>query len=386
MEPVEAAQLFLADNGLDGWLLADFRGHNPVLGELLKCDLATTRRVFLFIPPLGQPQLLAHKVDASQFAASHIEIYPYASHADLQAALFALLERASKVAMEYSPQGRLPMVSWVDAGTLELVRSLGVEVVSSADLVQFVLARWDETALQAHLRAARKVGRIVHDAFAYIAHNYPTEFDTAQFIQRRFAQEGLRTDDGPIVAANEHSSNPHHQPLASDLRPIGPGDWVLVDLWAQEKGGPYADVTWVGYWGAHPPAPQQERFTLVARARDLALEFLRQASATGLQVQGWQVDAVVRDYLSASPYGQYFTHRLGHSLGHRAHGFGVNLDNYETVDTRPLIPQIGFTVEPGLYLPDFGIRLEVDVYLGEDGPRVTTPVQEEIVLIGERGR
>ncbi|MCL4369597.1 MAG: Xaa-Pro peptidase family protein [Chloroflexi bacterium] len=381
MEWLEAAHGYLAENGLDGWLLADFRGHNPLLAQVLGRCPPTTRRTFLFVPPLGPPRLLAHQVDAGNFVDVPFDVQPYTSRADLLEVLSALLDGAARVAMEYSPQGLLPMVSYVDAGTVEMVRELGVEVVSSADLLQFALARWDEGDLQAHLRAARKLGRIAQEAFAYIGHHQPTEFEAAQFILRRFRQEGLSTDSGPVVAANRNSSNPHHEPQPSDVRSIGPGDWVLLDLWAKEEDGPYADITWVGFFGARPPAPQQECFDLVVRARDLAVELLQQAWAAGVRLEGWQVDEAARDYLSASHLGRYFTHRLGHSLGRMTHGFGANLDSYETLDTRPLIQGLAFSVEPGLYLPEFGVRSEVDVYIGEDGPTVTTGIQTEIARI-----
>lgn len=384
MESLEAAQEYLTENGLDGWLLADFRGNNPLLAEVLGHCPPTTRRVFLFVPPLGPPRLLAHQVDAGNLAGIPFDVQPYTSRADMLEDLAALLEGATRVAMEYSPQGLLPMVSYVDAGTVDLVRSLEVEVISSAELLQFALARWSEADHQSHLRAARKLGRIVLEAFAYVGHHQPTEFEVAQFIRRRFSQEGLSTDAGPVVAVNRNSSFPHYEPRPFDARPIGPGDWLLLDLWAREENGPYADITWAGFFGARPPTPQQECFELVIKARDLALEFLQQAWAAGIRLEGWQVDAVVRDYLSASPFGQYFTHRLGHSLGASAHGFGANLDNYETVDTRPLIPGLAFSVEPGLYLPDFGVRSEIDVYIDEGGPVTTTSVQREIVRIGDR--
>ncbi len=384
MDAIEAAQKYMQEVGLDGWLLADFRECNPLLAAVLGKRTFSTRRALLFVPPLGTARLLAHQVDAGNFASLPFDVQAYTSRAELLDVLAGLLEGTGRLAMEYSPEGLLPMVSYVDGGTLDLVRGFGVEVVSSADLLQYALARWDDAELQSHQRAARKLGRIAQEAFAYIGHHGPTEFEVAQFILRRFSQEGLSTDDGPIVAANQHTGNPHHQPSPSDLRPMRPGDWVLLDMWAREEDGPYADITWVGYYGARVPAAHQERFGLVARARDLAVEFLCQSWQASLTVEGWQVDAVVRDYLSASAYGQYFTHRLGHNLGRRVHSFGVNLDGYETVDTRPIIPGVAFSVEPGLYPPDFGVRSEINVFMSPDGPMVTTPLQHEIVRIGAR--
>ncbi len=368
--------------GIDAWLLADFRGSNQLLPEILHCNPSRTRRVFLLVPQTGEMRLLVHQVDASGFSGLGIGVQTYTSHADLQEALHILLVGMGTVAMEYSPGGLLPMVSFVDAGTVEMVRAIGVEVVSSAGILQYSLARWTEADLRSHQRAARKLGRIMQEAFSYAGSARATEYDVAQFILRRFGQEGLATDSGPVVAANRNSAFPHYSPAPTDRRPIGPGDWVLIDMWAREASGPFADITWVGFWGFRPSPLHQEVFDLVARARELALELLSQAWAQGLELEGRDVDAAVRDFLSASPYGSYFTHRLGHSLGKRPHGFGANLDSFETVDSRALIPGLAFSVEPGLYLPDFGVRLEVNVHIGPTGPAVTTPMQTEIVRVG----
>jgi Xaa-Pro aminopeptidase len=288
--------------------------------------------------------------------------------------------------MEYSPAGDLPRVSRVDAGTVELVRSAGVEVVTSADLVQHVTQRWTPAQLESHLRAAVKVGQVVQEAFTYIGVNLMaevTEGDVARFIRRRFRDMGLVAAEGPIVAANAHAGDPHYDP-GSGGAAIKQGDWVLIDLWAKEaqEDAIYADITWVAYVGSAAPRRQQEVFELVAGARDAALEFLDQAHRAGRALQGWEVDQVARRFIARRGHGKQFTHRLGHSLGTEVHGDAVNLDSWETRDTRSLLPGLGVTIEPGVYLPDFGVRSEIDVYLSPDGPQVTTPVQREVVLIG----
>jgi Xaa-Pro aminopeptidase len=261
-----------------------------------------------------------------------------------------------------------------------------VELVSSADLAQYVTQRWTPAQLAAHRSAAAKLGQVVQEAFTYIGINLAaevTEGDVARFIRRRFHDLGLVAEDGPVVAANAHAGDPHYDPGAGGAV-FQQGDWVLIDLWAKERQekAVYADITWVGYVGPRAPRRHQAVFDLVARARGEALEFMAQAHRRGRVLQGWQVDQVARRVIARAGYGKQFTHRLGHSLGQAVHGDAVNLDSWETRDTRSLLPGLAVTIEPGVYLPDFGVRLEIDVYLSPDGPEVTTPVQREVVLIG----
>ena len=287
--------------------------------------------------------------------------------------------------MEYSPLGSIPRVSKVDAGTVELVRDLGVDVTSSADLLQYATQRWGEAQLASHKRSAEKLGRIVLEAFDHIGQKLKlgvTEHAVADFIRSRFREEGIHSPDGPIVAANGHAGDPHYEP-----QPDGPffkeGDWVLIDLWAREEseGGVYADITWVAYIGDKTPQRHQEVFDIVVEARDTALEFIQEAHADGRSVEGREVDYVAREVITGYNYGEYFTHRLGHSISGEVHGDAVNLDSFETDDRRVIIPGICFSIEPGIYLPEFGVRSEIDVYMSEEGPVPTTPIQREIVLI-----
>ena len=376
---------FLEENGLDGWLLYDYHASNPIFWEVVGGRRFVTRPCLLYIPAKAEPALVAHAVDEGKLKDTGIAVKVYATHTAKVAALKELLQGAKKVAMEYSPLGALPVISRVDAGTVEMVRSLGVEVVSSADVVQFALGRLDQDEYLSHLSAAASLSIIVRQAFAYIAEAPRSEWDVHQFIRERYREQGLIADEGPVVAVNEHSSDPHYEPSAASPsaqgRPIVPGDWVLLDLWAKEQGGVFADITWVGHYG-QPPLKNRQVFAVVAGARDLAVEFLRKSYQRGYTPQGCQVDQVARDYITAAGYGPYFTHRLGHSLGAEVHAYSANLDDFETHDTRPLIPDLAFTIEPGIYIPEFGMRSEIDVVMTPKGPKVTTEVQRAIYPIG----
>ncbi len=386
-ERLPAARTAVAAAGLDGWLLYDFRGSNPILWELLGTTVHTTRRCFLVLPAQGEPWLLVHQVDAGQVAGLALPRQVYLSRLEMLERLRSVLRPGQRWAMEYSPLGALPMVSRVDAGTLELIRSLGVEVVSSAEVLQLVVARWTPGQVASHLAAARKLGQAMEAAFAFVAENVHRgigEYHVLQHILERFTALGLRIEDQPVVAVGAHSADPHYTPGPTTSAPIRPGDWLLIDMWAREMGTEtiFADITWVAFVGPEPPAPQQAAFAAVRAARDRAVDVLQAAWARGETLQGWQVDREARDLLTAHGYGPYFTHRLGHSLGTTVHALGVNLDDFETHDTRPIIPGVGFTIEPGVYLPEFGVRLEINVFVDADrGPQVTTPVQTEIVRI-----
>ncbi|MYC34989.1 MAG: M24 family metallopeptidase [Chloroflexi bacterium] len=383
---IHDAQEYLARENVPGWLIYDYLGCNPVLAQVAPASGHVTRPVFLYVPASGSPTLLTHHVDAGKFADTGVDSVVYSSRVTLESALRDTLAGAASVAMEYSPRNGLPRVSRVDAGTVELVRSMGPDVVSSAYLMQYATQRWSPEQLAGHQRAADKLGRIVNEAFARIGQRLAdgvTEFEIAEFIRRRFGEEGLTTADGPIVSTNAHCSDPHYEPAAEGSSVIVPGDWVLIDLWAREDtpGSVYADITWTAYVGDNPPERNRKIFDIVLGARDAALNFLKDAHAAGDPIQGWQADDVARRYITDRGYGEYFTHRLGHSIYHTVHGEGVNLDNFETHDTRRIIPGVGFSIEPGIYLPEFGVRSEIDAYMSEDGPYASSPVQRDIVLI-----
>ena len=386
---VVQAQEYMASHQLVGWLIHSYRGSNPLFSELLGPTSMLTRPCFLYIPSDGSAEILGHHVDAGALEHSGLVPTTYRDRPSMIALLEKVLPTGKNVAMEYSPMGAIPRASRVDAGTMELVRSLGIEVVTSADLLQYATQRWDEVQLASHQRAADALGRIALEAFEYAGDNLVdpvNEHQVAQFIRERFKDEGLESPDGPIVAVNEHGSDPHYLPLPEGSSPIKRGDWLLIDLWAKETSNAsvYADITWVAYAGTQAPQQHQEVFRVVTGARDAALEFLQQSSRDGQSAEGWEVDAVARQYIEKAGYGDYFTHRLGHSLGTEVHGEAVNLDGFETYDTRTILPRIGFTIEPGIYLPQFGMRSEIDVFMYESGPLATTPVQRGIVSMETR--
>ena len=384
---IEDAQRFLLGENTPGWLIHDYRNSNPIFRQTITPSGHVTRPCFFYIPAEGPPTVVAHHVDAGKFEQAGVETRVYRGRASMIESLRQALGGAGRVAMEYSPLNELPRVSRVDAGTVELVRSLGVEVVSSADLMQYATQRWTPEQLTGHRRAAGKLGEIVNDAFGRIGQRLDdgvTEFEIAEFIRQRFSESGLEAADGPIVSLNAHCSDPHYEPAAQGSSTIRPGDWVLIDLWAREAnpGAVYADITWTAYVGQEAPSRYREIFDIVIGARDAAVQFLEDCHRLGITARGWQADGVARRYIEERGYGEYFTHRLGHSISYEVHGEAVNLDGFETHDTRRIIPGVGFSIEPGIYLPDFGVRSEIDAFMAEDGPHVTSPVQRDVVLIG----
>ena len=385
---LRSAPEHLRSEEIDGWLLYDYRGMNPIFWDAVGPIANVTRPCWLWVPVSGAPKLLVSYVDQGRFGRLGIETVLWVSRSQMIDRLRELLRGARVVAMEYSPDGALPRVSWVDAGTVEMVRGLGVEVVSSADTVQYATQRWSEDDLRSHRAAAGKLDAIVQDAFRYIGERLkmrPTEYEVAEFIRSRFREEGMEAPDGPIVAVNEHGADPHFDPTPANSHTIAWGDWVLIDLWARMEGeeNMYADITWTGCVGDTVPSEHREVFEVVVGARDAAVAAIAEHFEQGRRPQGWEIDKVARDYIADADYGEYFSHRLGHSIGREVHGNAVNLDSWETHDTRRLIPGIVTSVEPGIYLPGkFGVRSEIDVYISEDGPVVTTAIQREPVMIG----
>ena len=382
------AQEHLTSEGIDGWLLYDYRGMNPLFADTVGAIANVTRPCWLWVPVAGAPKLLVSYVDQGRFGHLGIETVLWVSRTQMRDRLRELLRGARVVAMEYSPDGALPRVSWVDAGTVEMVRGLGVEVVSSADTVQYATQRWSAADLLSHREAAGRLDAIVQDAFRYIGERLserPTENEVAEFIRTRFREEGMEAPDGPIVAVNEHGADPHFDPTPANSHVIAQGDWVLIDLWARMEGAEnmYADITWTGYVGDTVPSEHREVFEVVVGARDAAVAAIAEHFEQGRRPRGWEIDKVARDYVADAGYGERFSHRLGHSIGREVHGNAVNLDSWETHDTRRLMPGIATSVEPGIYLPGkFGVRSEIDVYISEDGPVVTTAIQREPVMIG----
>ncbi|HET8967532.1 MAG TPA: M24 family metallopeptidase [Candidatus Acidoferrum sp.] len=374
---------------LDGWLFYDFRGRDPIAHRILQLpNHMRTRRWFYYVPAKGTPKKLVHKIETQSLAAVTGDTIYYSGQEELRGGLKKILGRAKSVAMQYSPKNAIPYVAMVDAGTIELVKSTGVKVVTSADLVQKYEACWTPEQLQSHLRAGKEIDRIVAEAFTLAAKsvrrkNPLTEFELQQWILREFEKAGLTTEEGPDVAVNAHASDPHYAPSAERPTPINEGDLLLLDVWAKTKGegSVYYDISWVGYLGAKVPEKYAKVFAVLTAARDKAVELIRSSVAAGKPVQGWQVDKAARGVVEKAGYGKYFIHRTGHNIGTTVHGNGVNMDGLETHDSRHLIPGTCNSIEPGIYLSEFGMRSEVNVYVGEREARVTGAVQKEILAL-----
>jgi Xaa-Pro dipeptidase len=388
---VAAIQRALAADGLDGWLLYDFHGSNPIAAQL--AGLAggghmTTRRWYYLIPAAGQPRALVHAIERRNLDHLPGTKAIYAGRQQLESGLAQLLSGIRRVAMEYSPNCAIPYVSRVDAGTAEAIRGRGVEIVSSGDLVQQFEATWTAAQLTSHRLASEALYRIKDRAFewtaaALAAGKAQTEYDLQQAMVGWFEQEGLTSDSAPVVAIGPSAGNPHYLPTAGDNRPIVPDEVLLLDLWGKTKdaGAVFADITWVAATSADVPPEAAKAFQAVAAARDAAVQVVQEAAANGRDLRGWQVDRQAREVLETSGYGSRILHRTGHSLGENVHGNGTHLDDYETHDDRRLLPRTGFTVEPGLYFENFGVRTEINVYRGEREALVTGPRQMEIVTL-----
>ena len=382
------AQAYLRHEGVDGWLIYEHRQMNPLFMDLVGDVGHLTRPCFLWIPVDGPQHILAHAVEVARFA-SLAETHIYSNRVEYRRELGELLNGSERIAMEYSPYAELPLTSRVDGGTLDLVRSFGVDIVSSAELITYFTARWDAIGLASHRFAADKLTEIVNDAFTVVGERIAdciNEFELAEYIRERFTEKKLTTLAGPVVAVNEHSSDPHYEPTADFSMPIRQGDWLLIDLWGRELGERtiYADITWTAYVGREVPYNISNVFDTVLNARDAAVSALNQAHLESQSLLGQEVDQVARDVIAHAGFSENFTHRLGHNIGSDVHGNGPNLDSFETNDTRRLISGLGFSIEPGIYLQEFGVRSEINVYLGVDGPEITTNPQKEIILINVR--
>lgn len=386
-------QQLLQRAGISAWLLYDFRGSNPFAAQLLGLPegLHATRRWAVLIPAHGTPEKAVHRVEPHLLQQVPARERLYTTHEEWRAILREWCHRYRFLAVEYSPEGALPTVSVLDAGTAELLRGFGAELISSADLLQELVAVSSPEQLRRQAQTAQRLYELVWDAFAWMRQRllqgeHPHEYVLQQFLLQRLSQEGLLTDYPPIVARTERAANPHYSPTAEDSAPIRPGDLVLIDIWAKPRdaGALYADITWMAYAGDEVPTAYAEPFALLVRARDSAVEAIRRAFAQEQPLCGYEVDRLVRDQIQAAGYGEFFLHRTGHSLGTEVHGPGANLDDYETHDTRRLLPGTSFTIEPGLYREgEFGMRTEIDVQIAHDGSvRVCPePTQERIVAL-----
>ncbi|HEY0874201.1 MAG TPA: M24 family metallopeptidase [Vicinamibacterales bacterium] len=388
---IEAVQRALRDEGFDGWLLYDFHGSNPIATRVAGLDRSgkmATRRWYYLVPATGSPRGLVHAIERHNLDDLPGEKRPYAGRQQLDAGLRDLLRGMKRVAMEYSPANNIPYLSRVDAGTIEAIRDLGVEVVSSGDLVQRFEAVWSDETYKTHVAASEHLYTVKDRAFELIRERTRAgvplnEYEVQQQMVAWFDELGL-THELPNVSAQENAGNPHYMPPENGSRAIRPNELVLIDLWGKLRtpGAVFADITWVGFTGDSVPDEYQRAFAAARDGRDAAIELVRSSAAGGRDLRGWQVDRACRDVIEQAGFGELFIHRTGHSLGEDVHGNGVHMDDYETHDDRRLIPGTGFTIEPGVYTDRYGVRTEINMFVAERGARVTGPLQQEIVIIG----
>jgi Xaa-Pro dipeptidase len=387
---LEEIQKALREEKLDGWLFFDHHHRDSIAYRVLQFTAGSivSRRWFYFVPAQGEPRRLVHKIEAETLRELPGEQRLYAGWKELLEGIGTTLGGAKKIAMQYSPDCAIPYVAMVDAGTVELVRGLGVEIVTSANLVQFFEARWNQQQLEDHLEAGRRVDATRAAAFQRVSDALRrgeriTEWQVKQFILDQFRSHGLFTDHGPDIAVNANSSNPHYDPQEDHCSEIHRGDHLLMDMWAKldKPEGVYYDITWIGFCGQEVPSANHNIFNIVKDARNKAIRRVEDAVASGAELRGYQVDDAAREHIEVAGYGSYFFHRTGHSIGTDVHGTGANMDNLETHDVRKVIPWTCFSIEPGIYLPEFGVRSEVDVFVDEQRARVTGEAQERIVLV-----
>src|SRR5579883_836469 len=391
MFDLDAVQRSLAEFGLDGWLLNDFRGGNVLARRVLGLDSKPpgSRRFFYFIPAQGSPRKLVHRIETAALDELPGAKMIYLRWQELEAGVADLLGSGRRIAMEYAPRVSNPYVSRVDAGVIELVRNCGVEVVSSGDLIQQFEATWDDEQWQMHRDAERFTRSAFDLAFGLIAERVRAggtirETEVQAAILDHFRRHGLTTYSPPIVGVGPHSGDPHYEPIAGQDGAIGPDDFVLIDLWAKldRPRSVYSDLTRVGYVGRTVPQRYQQVFAVVAQARDAAIARVREAYAAGRPLPAWEVDAAARQVIEQAGYGPHFIHRTGHNIGQEVHGNGANMDDLETHEERLVLPQTCFSVEPGIYFEDFGIRSEVNVFVDRDRTvHVTGGLQTEVLPI-----
>jgi len=384
-----AIQAALRERNMDAWLFYDHHHRDPIAYRVLglPAGLMVTRRWFYVIPAKGEPVKLVHKIESR-----HLDTLPgsklqYSGWQELFDQVKAMLANFRDIAMQYSPNNLVFTVSLVDGGTLEMIRGLGKNVVSSGDLVAQFEATWTDQQIKTHFAARDAIDSITAAAFKEIGrrvHNGgTTESEIQQWFMEAFARENLITDDPPIVAVNAHSGDPHYEPQAKTSAPILQGDFVLLDVWAKKNtpDAVYYDITWTGFVGKAPSDRMREIFQIVSQARDAGVKTVKEAVAAGRQIAGWEVDRAVRGHIKKAGFGEYFIHRTGHAIGTDVHANGANMDDLEVHDERRILPNSCFSIEPGIYLPEFGVRSEVNVLVRPKAAEVTGKIQNEIVTI-----
>jgi Xaa-Pro aminopeptidase len=384
-----AIQAALRERNVDAWLFYDHHHRDPIAYRVLglPASLMVTRRWFYLIPAHGDPSKLVHKIEAG-----HLDSLPgskrvYSGWQELFEQIKVFLADSKTIAMQYSPNNLVFTVSLVDAGTMELIRGLGKNVVSAADLIAQFEATWTDEQIKTHFAARDAVDNITTAAFAEIGRRVrnggTNEHAMQQWLLEAFQRENLVTDDPPVVAVNANSGNPHYEPHAEGSAAIREGDFVLLDIWGKKNtpGAVYYDITWTGCVGKAPSEKQREVFEVVRDARDAGVKTVLEAIAGRQRIAGWQVDRATRDHISKAGYGDYFIHRTGHSIGTDVHSNGANMDDLEIHDERQILPNSCFSIEPGIYLPEFGVRSEVNVLVRPERAEVTGKIQREIVII-----
>jgi Xaa-Pro aminopeptidase len=391
---LEAIQAALREAGHDGWLFYDHHHRDPIGGHILGLDEKAhiTRRWYYFIPATGEPRKLVHRIEQGRLDSLPGSKAQYSSWQELAAGLDAMLFDARQIAMQYSPNNAIMYVSMVDAGTVEFLRSLGKQIVSSADLVSQFEAVLNEKQVASHGVAQRAIDAILAEGWKEIARRLRpssggpgglTEFDHVQWLSEAMRREGLVWENGPDVSVNANTSDSHYEPTAEHSAPIREGDFILIDIWArlQQPGSVFYDITWTGVVGREPSAKEQLVFETVRNARDAAIAAVEQAFSQGRSIRGFEADDAARNVIRAAGFGEFFTHRTGHNIAHEIHGPGAHLDNLETHDERRLLPNTCFSVEPGIYLPEFGVRSEIDMLTVPGKAWVTGRLQHKLVRV-----
>ena len=396
---LKAIQSALQEHDLDGWLFYDHHHRDPIAYRILGLDENSfvSRRWFYFTPAVGEPRKLVHRIESGKLDSLPGSKDDYSSWQELEQKLEAMLDGASTIAMQYSPRNAIMYVAMVDAGTVELIRSFGKDVATSANLVSLFEAVLTEDQIASHFAAQERVDRVLQAAWKRIGEAVRAghgesldrreigERDVVNFLLEGFEREGLFTDHGPNCSAGPNSADSHYEPTIESSRIIRSGDFVLIDLWAKLANDPKAvwyDITWTGVVDREPTEREQHIFTTVAAARDAAIQVIEDAYTAQKPIAGWQADAAARAVIANAGYGPFFTHRTGHSIEIELHGNGAHLDNLETHDERLILPNTCFSVEPGLYFPgEFGIRSEVNMITRPGKAVVTGPIQRELVRI-----
>lgn len=390
---LQKIQQVLTENNLDGWLFADFRGRDYIATRLLNLNTEhlATRRWFYFIPKSGTPQKLVSIIESGYLEDLEGDNNIFRTWQEMQEKLQTILNNSKNIAMQYSPNNAIPYISIVDAGTIELIRSFGLEIVSSGDLVSVFEAYINKDDKETHIKAGELVNLVKDEAFAFISKKVRngekiTEFDVQTFVRQRFDEVGLFWDHGPIVAVNEHAADPHFDPTPDNSYEIKMGDLVLLDIFAKlkTKNAIWYDITWMAYMGDEVPPRVQELFEYTRDARDKGLELVKQKFANNEKLTGYEVDEIVRNHIKSKGLDDYFTHRTGHNIATNLHGNGAHLDSFETLDNRTIIKGSCFSIEPGIYKYDekLGFRCEIDVFINDDGSvEVFGPIQSELVLL-----